>query len=90
MVQSSRWDGAIFLIIQALRAWLLSCSSGTKDTRAPRLYLSCRCPGLLFLLGDPIDGELHHFLRILETKLLFDVSPVRLDRFDAKMERFGD
>src|ERR1700722_20001869 len=29
--QSSRWDGAIFLTFQALRAWLLSCCpSGTK------------------------------------------------------------
>jgi len=30
-IQSSRWDGAIFLMFQALRAWLLSCCpSGTK------------------------------------------------------------
>jgi hypothetical protein len=35
-IQSSRWDGALFLIIQALRAWLLSgCPSGTKYTRMP-------------------------------------------------------
>ena len=33
-VQSSRWDGAIFLVFQALRAWLLSaCPSGTKTKR---------------------------------------------------------
>src|ERR1700722_11620410 len=45
---------------------------------------------LLFLLSNPIDGELYHFFRILETEFLFDVRSVCLNCLDAQVERFRD
>src|ERR1700730_6325058 len=45
---------------------------------------------LLFLLSNPVDGELYHFFRILETEFLFDVRSVCLNCLDAQVERFRD
>jgi hypothetical protein len=53
-VQSSRWDEAIFLTTQALRAWLLSsCPSGTKPgyyQPVPPGLLSCFPSGAKYMM----------------------------------------
>ncbi len=38
----------------------------------------------------PLDGVLNQLVPIVESKLFFDVLPMRLNCFDAHMQGFGD